>query len=257
MYKTLTVDVFKKRTGLPADYQIEGLLAVGTWDLYSVVHAPVFQQLLEELGYPQTLKKIESVQLGHAYEFVVEGKKFWFVPVMGTAVMSQYAHMASLLGSKKNILVGTVGGLKEGILTAEFILPTASKGNDNAYMYDRTAENQMFYPNEKLRNSLKERLGELTVHEGHTTTCEVMFAETSEDVKQWSDEGYLGVEMEAAMMFALSKHFNIPSAAVLFVTDNLVEEITFFDPRHNESKAIRFEARKKQFLVALQELIAE
>jgi len=257
MYTSINVDAFKQRLQLPADYKIDGLLASGTWDLYAKNrHVPHLESAFKSLGIDSELIKIETEELGHAYEFTVEGKRYWFVPVMGTAVMSQYAHLASLLGSKKNILVGMVGGLKNGIKPGDFIIPSASKGNENALMYDRTKADLLFYPDQVLTDSLKHRMSHKTIYEGITNTCEVMFAETAEDVKSWSELGYLGVEMEAAMMFALSSYFNVPSTALLYVADNLVEEVTMFDEGYGDSKVIREDARKLQYEVALAELLA-
>jgi hypothetical protein len=230
MYTSVNIEAFKRHTGLPEDYTIDGLLASGTWDLYADSrHVPHFKKAIDNLGINTELKRIDGEELGHAFEFSFKDKRYWFVPVMGTAVMSQYAHLASMLGSKKNILIGVAGGLKPGIKPADFIVPTASKGNESALMYQRTNVDLLFYPDKALSEKLKQRLGNIKIYEGVTNTCEVMFAETPEDVKDWSQQGYLGVEMEAAMMFALSNYFGIPSASILFVADNLIEDITFLD----------------------------
>lgn len=256
MYTSVDVDAFKKRTGLPHDYTIDGFLAAGTWDLYANSrHIPQLKLALETLGVTTTVFRIEGEELGHAFEFVVDGRRYWFVPVMGTAVMSQYAHLASMLGSKKNLLAGVVGGLKPGMKPADFIVPTASKGNENALMYQRTSADLLFYPNNELRSRLKARLGDIHVHEGITTTCEVMFAETAEDIKQWSNQGYLGVEMEAAMIFALSNSFGIPSASILYVADNLIEDVTIFHDSYETSREAREKAKLLKYTAVVAELL--
>lgn len=256
MYKTLNVDAFRKKLGLADDYKVDGLLACGVWDLFAEKrHVPYLKDALETLGVMATVTRIDGEELGHAFTFDVGNKHYWFVPVMGTSYMSQYAHLACLLGSKKNILIGVVGGLMKGIKPADYIIPTASKGNQNAFMYDRSTDDLMFYPDATLSDRLKQRLGNVPIYEGSTVTCEVMFAETLEDVQEWSSQGYLGVEMEAALIFALSKHFNVPAAAVLTVADNLIEEITFFDDAHQNSLEARENARKHRYEVALAELL--
>jgi purine-nucleoside phosphorylase len=256
MYTSVNIEAFKRHCELPDDYTIDGLLASGTWDLYADSrHVPHLKKAFENLDIKTELKKIEGEELGHAYEFSVNEKRYWFVPVMGTAVMSQYAHIASMLGSKKNILIGVVGGLKPGIKPADFIIPTASKGNENALMYQRTNTDLLFYPDKDLSERLKLRLGDRQVYEGITNTCEVMFAESPEDVREWAKLGYLGVEMEAAMMFALSNYFNIPAASILFVADNLIEDISFLDNAHQTSAGLRAEAQDIKYTAALSELL--
>jgi purine-nucleoside phosphorylase len=86
-------------------------------------------------------------------------------------------------------------------------------------------------------------------------TCEAMFAETLEDVQEWSKLGYLGVEMEAAMMFALSNYFHIPSASLLYVADNLIEDVTIFHDGCVTSKEQREAAKLLKYEVAVAELI--
>ncbi len=258
MYKTLNIDVYRKKLGLASDYKVDGLLACGVWDLFAEgKHVPYLEKALETLGVNATVTRIDGEELGHAFSFDVDDKHYWFVPVMGTAYMSQYAHLACLLGSKKNILIGVVGGLMKGIKPADFIIPTASKGNQNAFMYDRTARDMLFYPDKELSTKLKHRLGDVPIYEGTTVTCEVMFAETIEDVQEWSEQGYLGVEMEAAMFFALSKHFSVPAAGILTVADNLIEEITFFDEAHQDSQEAREAARKLRYEASVAELLGK
>lgn len=257
MYKTLNIDSYRKKFGLADDYKVDGLLVCGVWDLLAErEHLPYLIKTLEKMGITSPVKRIEGEQLGHAYAFDFHSKHYWFVPVMGAAYMSKYAHIACLLGSKKNILIGVVGGLKKGAKPGDFIIPMYSKGNQNAFMYDREAEDLRFYPNKELSQKLKDKLSDATVLEGPTVTCEVMLAETAEDVQQWSEQGYLGVEMEAATMFALSKHFKVPAAAMLTVADNLIEETTFFHSAYDDTKEIRENARRMRYEVALTELLS-
>lgn len=256
MYKTLNIDAYRKKFGLAEGYKVDGLLISGVWDLLAErEHLPYLIKTLEKMGITSPVKRIEGEQLGHAYAFDVQGKHYWFVPVMGAAYMSKYAHLACLLGSQKNILIGVVGGLKKGAKPGEFIIPTYSTGNQNAFMYDREAEDLKFYPDKELSQKLKEKLSDATVLEGPTVTCEVMLAETAEDIQEWSKEGYLGVEMEAATMFALSKHFKVPAAAILTIADNLIEETTFFHSAYDDTKAIRENARRMRYEAALTELL--
>lgn len=256
MYSSLSIEAFKKAAELPEDYTVDGLLVSGTWDLYAdTKHTPLVKEALKKIDPDHSIIKLKQLPLGHGYEIKSREKTYWYVPVMGTAVTSQYAHIASLLGSKKNLLVGTVGGLKRGIQPGDFIIPTYSKGNENALMYERERTDLFFPSHEELSESLNARLEGSAVYRGITNTCEVMFAETLEDVEEWSYEGYLGVEMEAALMFALSNSFGIPSAALLYVADNLVEEIAMHTDEYALSRDVRDKARKVQYEQALRELL--
>ena len=257
MYTKLTADDFRKKLGLPKEYSIEGLLASGVWDLYvEEKHLPHLKNALIGLGVDFTIKRFDNADIGHTYELIINGKIYWFTPVIGTAMMANYAHIASILGSKKNILIGTVGGLAPNMKSADFIIPSEILGNDNALKYQPDAKDKKFYPDEALRRNIKKRLpGDMKVWEGKTVTCESILAETEEDVFQWSKEGYLGVEMEGGLIFALSNYFNIPAAALFYVTDNLIDGETLFHDSHRLSSVNREKARETQYKIALEELI--
>lgn len=257
MYTTLKPDDFRRHLGLSNDYQVEGVLLSGTWDLRANdEHIPFLVNALDKLGVEYEMTKFKDVETGHAHEINIGNKHYWFVPVMGTAVMSVYAHIASVLGSKKNILIGVVGGLAPGIKPGDFILPTRIYGNDNALKYQPNNTDKYFYPNEKLYENLKLRLPiNIKVWSGETTTCEVMLAETKDDVANWSRDGYLGVEMEGAMIFALSNYFSVPAAAIFTVSDNLIENETILHNSYKLSKEKRHFSRNIQYEIAIRELL--
>ena len=257
MYQSLTAEQFRAHLGLPEGHAVHGFLGCGTWDLNAEPHLAHLRRALASMGIGAELRRLEHSGVGHGHEFTIDGRNYWFAPVMGTAVMSVYAHVACLLGSRKNILVGVVGGLREGVAMADFVVPTQTRGNESALMYQRDATDMLFRPDGALRASLLARLPtDVRVFEGPTLTCEAIYAETIEDVREWSAAGYLGVEMEAALMFAVSRRFGVPCAALLFVADNLVEETTVLDDRFKTSKAARDQAREVQYRAALEELLA-
>jgi len=242
---------------LPKDYEVEGLLVSGTWDLQvDDRHMPYLCNALNKFGVKYEIKKFEDVNAGHAHEITINNKNYWFVPVMGTAIMSIYAHTASMLGSKKNLLIGVVGGLQKAVKPGDLIIPDKIKGNDNALKYQPHSADKFFYPDKRLKANIIDRFPKDTpLHQGKTVTCEVLLAETEEDVINWSKEGYLGVEMEGAMIFALSNHFHIPSMAIFSVSDNLIENETLLHESHEQSKEIRNKARELQYDIAIQELL--
>ena len=56
-------------------------------------------------------------------------------------------------------------------------------------------------------------------------------------------------------MFALSTHFSVPAAAVLYVAGNLIEEITMLDDAHKDTAEHRDNARALQYKIAVAELL--
>lgn len=269
VYQRTTAEQLRGAFGLPPGYRVDTVLASGAWDLIGdSQHRPHLAQAMTDLGLgtltdpdaPGSLHRLTQPQFGHASAFTHDGRRTWFVPVMGTAVMSQYLHSACLLGARRIVLVGTVGGLSPVLRPGDLIVPTMSHGTHSAWMYSRDDTLDVL-PDPVLAASLARRLRAALplgteVAEGPTTTCETILAETAADVREWSGAGYLGVEMEAALTFAVARHFGIPGAAVLCVADTLVDDVGFLDPVYQDSAAVRAAARQVQYDVALAELLA-
>ena len=257
MYTQLTSQDFRTHFNLDQNYQIDGLLACGTWDIESEQQkVPLLKKaLISALGTEPQITRLPHRILGHGYEFIVDTKRYWFIPVMGTAIMSQYAHIASTLGSQINILIGVAGGLAKGMKSGDFIIPTSSRGNESAQLYQRDATNSRFFPNSALVEQFETLLSDQKVWKGETQTCETMYAESSEDIADWSAQGFLGVEMETAMLFALSHYFSIPSAALLYVADNLIEEQTMYSEDFIQAKESRKLIKQLQYDVAVKVLL--
>jgi hypothetical protein len=257
MYIEHTAADYRAHLGLAEDYTVDGVLMYGTWDLEAEANqVPLFEKALADMNISYKMRKLEAKEIGHAYEFMVDDKRYWFVPVMGCAVLAMYLHYACLLGSQRNILLGIVGGLAPGMKTSDFVSPVAIHGNDNAKYYDRENITGLYHPDTTLQQQLESALpGEQKTWEGITTTCEMMLAETRDDVERWSAAGILGVEMEGALTFAISSYFNVAAAALFYVADNLISEETMIDENYTLGDARRLSARKLQYMAGLQTLL--
>lgn len=254
MYKTYTAEQYKKHLGFPADYRIDGVLSYGT--LYEDMIIKELEVCLVEMGLVYELKILSDPFLKFARELKIGDKKLWFMTGYGGAWLSEYLHCACLFGSKKNLFIGSCGGLKSGMATGDFLIPTSSYGEESSVrMYNRNSPLQ--FSDEKLSTSIKSRLGKNTkIWDGPIITCQGMLGETAEDVKNWSNDGYFGVEMETSTVFAVSSHFNIPSAAIVFVGDNLIENQTNISEEYVGQSDIRELNRNRQIKAAIKELLA-
>ena len=64
-------------------------------------------------------------------------------------------------------------------------------------------------------------------------------AETWGRYRQVVERRLLWVEMEAATVFAVSQHFNVPAAAVLRIGDNLIAAETVLDAGYKNAGSLR------------------
>ena len=216
----------------------------------------MLKDALLRLGHKAEFSNIEHEFLNPILEFKINGKNYWFVIAYGGVLLSEYLHLACLFGSKKNILLGSCGGLKKGASSREILIPTWSFAEESsAKAYQPDGKNK-YEANAELSERLAQKLEQkYKVHRGPTVTYQAMMAETWEDVLTWSERGFFGVEMEAATVFSTSNHFNVPAAAILIIGDNLIEKETVLDINYEKDKDLRRKASEDTFDVAVEELL--
>lgn len=242
MYKALSASDFRKMLKLPDEYAVEGFLSYGAWDREK--QNLNIQRVMRDLEIAYSVGHLEGF-LEYILEINVGGKKYWFTVMYGGALLSEMVHLACLFGSKKNIHIGSCGGLYTEINDIDLIIPTWSYGNESTTRaYEPDAKDFEHHANEQLALELERNMP--TGHKiwrGPIITNQAMMGETWDDVKSWSENGYYGVEMETATIFAVSKHFNVPSAALLYVTDNLIKGQAVGSDSHINQKERREEVK--------------
>lgn len=254
MYKSFTAEEFRKQFLLPGDYAVQGLLSYGAWD--EDKHIEKIKRTLDELGIEYSHRKMDGF-LSRILELKINDKNYWFVVMYGGALLSEYIHLASLFGSKKNIHIGSCGGLHPEMESLDLIIPTWSYGNESTTrVYDREATDFKHYSDENLSKELEKNLPhKYTIKNGPIITVQAMMGETWDDVKSWSENGYYGVEMETATVFSVSKCFNVPSAALLYISDNLIKGQTAGDDSHIQQKEVREAVKNDVYKTGLLTLI--
>lgn len=255
MYKSHTIDDFKKYFGLPEDYKVDGVLSYGSWRKNE--HKELLKEIISEQGYKVEYERLGESFLREVLVFKIDGKRFWFETGYGGAYISEIIHLGCMLGSKKNIVLGTCGGLIEAGNTGDIIIPTYSHGDESTTrMYDPNSDGHKHFSDKELNASLKRRLtSEAVIHEGSIVTCQAMLFESWNDIKNWSKEGYLGVEMETSTVFAVSEHFKVPASAMLVIADNLIKKETVLHGNYKDAKEDRNKIRDLIYKVALEELL--
>lgn len=255
MYRNISAEQYREHLGFPYNYKVDAMLCYGT--LYEQGVLSQLKEALEDLGLEAELNEMPHEFLRFAKELKVGNKNIWFAIGYGGAWLSEYLHWACLFGSKKNILLGSCGGLKLGMKQGDFVVPGSSYGEESsAKIYNR--ESNIHTSDINLSEKISKTLAEdgTKVWNGPIVTCQAMIGETLDDVKKWSTDGYFGVEMEASTVFAVSKHFDVPSAASLYVGDNLIEEHNNMSKEYAAEADSRKQKQVKQIKMALSELLS-
>lgn len=242
---------------MPEDYKVDGVLCHGT--MRKKKHRQDFEDMITRLGHKIKYDVIcESGFYENITVLEINNKRIWYDSSYGGAYMCEILHAACLLGSQKNILVGSCGGLLPTGEAGDIVIPTSSYGNESTTrMYQPDNEEFEYFPNSELSSSLKKRIGasHKTI-EGKLMTCQAAMMESWDDIVRWSGEGYVGIEMESSTLFAVSTHFGVPSAAVLFIADNLIKKETLFDEGFEKVKIKLKESKFETFKVAFEELLS-
>ena len=256
MYNQLTAEDFRRALHLPPDYTVDGVLCWGT--MRKKKHRAELESVLSRLGLTAAFHYVEeSGFFENIADLYIDGKRIWFDSSYGGAYLSELLHVACLLGSRKNILVGSCAGLHPNGNVGDIVIPVSSYGNESSTrMYEPGNGEFVYFSDEGLRTSLKDRIGDrFRVFEGGLMTCQANLMESWEDVVRWSSEGYVGIDMESATLFAVSNHFKVPSAALLPIVDNMIKQHTVFSEGHPGWRERLQEARFEIFRVAFEELL--
>lgn len=182
MYKTFTAEEYKKLFSLPEDYNVEGLLSYGGWK--EEEKRDEIKQILVNNKIPHVIKTLDGF-LSRVMEIKINNKNYWFVVEYGGAGLYEVVHLASLFGSKKNIHVGSCGGLSTEVSSLDIIIPTFSYGNESTTrMYDKEAKDFRHFPDEKLSNLLEKYIDhKYNIKKGPIITNQAMLGESLEDIK--------------------------------------------------------------------------
>jgi purine-nucleoside phosphorylase len=129
------------------------------------------------------------------------------------------------LGARRLIRVGTCGGLQEHIRMGDTIVAISATADDptplrivQLHSYAATATFELA----EVAAALSRQSG-ATTHVGAVVTSGVFYDPDSTNFARWKRSGHLGVEMEAAMMFAVAAVHGIESLAMMTVSDLLFE----------------------------------
>ena len=130
-----------------------------------------------------------------------------------------------MLGARRLVRVGTCGGMRDRVRMGDTIVAVSASADDaNAIRYaqmDGYAPTATFSLAETAARLARE--SGATVHVGPIITSGVFYDPDPTTFGRWNRLGHLGVEMEAAMMYAIAAVKGIEALAIMTVSDLLGE----------------------------------
>jgi len=163
-----------------------------------------------------------------------QGSPIVYSCVYGASRAVELAHLFGVLGTPRMVMIGTCGALDPGLATGEVVVPSQAVAREGvAHLYETVAEDTGIVPSDpdltaQGRAALESR-GVRTADSLHLTWSSI-FAQSGAMVEEWRKRGYGSVDMEAATLFAVAKHFGFAATALLVVWDQLTADHSFLDP---------------------------
>jgi uridine phosphorylase len=201
--------------GIDAEDTPDGLILHGIYDMPQQA-----RRWRDRLADARVAQKAFNIVIGKH-----EARTIWYTPVLGGPMAALAVHCAAVLGVQGIIQIGSFGGTRRGMKVGELLLATSAGRGEAAsdwYLEPGTPAKA----DENLVQTIRDLLNSrgLDWHEGSVFTTSAFMAEEWEDILRWESAGYVGVEMEAATTFAIAQHFGIPSACLIYLLDNLIED---------------------------------
>lgn len=240
----LTKEQWLECAGLTANEVPDLLILEGTW-----WHKQRYEMRLAYLDNVRELK-FPDMYLGS-----YKDKKIMFCCAYGAARAVEPVHAFAHMGKPAVLQIGSCGGLQEGVVTGDIVLPEQVKIGEGASQYYGKTDYSKATPDyvDKLQASFEEK--NFKVHRGLHLTTSALFAQPPERVQGWQQAGYLGVDMETSAVFSCAAHFGMKAASILFVWDELLNDRTWLDSFSPEETKRQEDANRVMFEVGLDSLL--
>ncbi len=163
----------------------------------------------------------ERGELGYTGTYKGEPLSVQSVGMGGPSVAIYYTELATQLGVKRIIRVGTAGGLKDGLRMGDTVVAVSATSDDpivgiltNGDPHAPTADWRLV---ELAARIARERGA--TVHVGPIVTSAVFYDTRPGIMKRWKDRGHLAVEMEASVLYTLGAIYGFEALTLATISD--------------------------------------
>ena len=149
----------------------------------------------------------------------------------------------AMVGAKAIVRLGSCGALVKGFKIGDVIIPTgcAYYPGGAYYQYLREWVCTATSPDYELLKNLVEsaHAAGLRYALGPIISSDAFYAEDPEFAEKWASRGVIAVEMECAGLFMLGLMRKVKTAAILLVSDSLVEDLGFASAEELKEYALK------------------
>ncbi|MHB0915272.1 MAG: phosphorylase family protein [Thermoleophilia bacterium] len=166
---------------------------------------------------------------GALYSGVLAGRRVGYMRIPpGTVILEGV--MRSLVYTRVDTVIGlgSCGALQPGIECGDIVVSGASQAGEGLSPHYGFPIGEVVAGDAGLTAGMAGFMSGrgLPVHEGPIVTTGAAFRETDEMIAAWSEQGFLGVELEASALFSLGDFLGLKTAVALLVTDSPIRKET-------------------------------
>ncbi len=157
-------------------------------------------------------------------------------PLFGAPIVAMYAEVAALLGVKKVIACGYVGGVLKDIDVGSYVIPSGAYGFDGCTR-NYTADEPFTASSESLTSSLSrvsDRNG-ARYAVGPIASIDTPMLENDAMIRDFERKGYLAVDLETACLYAVGAQLGLEVAGIHIVSDSPERKDVDKELRHEAS----------------------
>ncbi len=153
-----------------------------------------------------------------------ENKQIGFANVFGGPMAGSIAHPFAAAGTAQFIQTGYFGGLSHNVEYGDIFIVTAAEMQDGVSHWYLPGERTVEADEGLVREAIRYCEGKgYSYVSGTIFTTSSLMTETYDMVKDWSEQGHIGVDMETATTFAVAEKFNKKAVAFLNLSDHLLK----------------------------------
>jgi uridine phosphorylase len=226
--------------GLTDDERPVAVVLEGTW--WRDEHT---RRRLDRLGSVRELG-IPELYIGSS-----KGRRLFYGCPYGAPRSAEFVQIAVLAGARLVIQMGSCGVLGTDVRPGDVVIPTEALGLDGTtalYAADTRVPSSADWSS---RASALLRQRGITTHRGTTVTWPTLLNQPGTLARAWSDEGYLGVDMETAATLSVATKFGAAGVSMLVAWDEVLSDRSFLDPMPTNQQAAFDRAEDEIYAVAL------
>jgi uridine phosphorylase len=226
--------------GLASDEAPVAVIVEGTW--------------WREERTRRRLDRLEQVrELGVPDLFIGEwaGRQLLYACPYGAPRTAEMVHLAASTGVGLAVQIGSCGVVGADVRPGDVIIPTEVLGLDGVTpLYLESGLVPASKPWSERAVEVLEHEG-FRHHRGPSVTWPTLFNQPIAIVREWQQQGYLGVDMETATTLAVAGHFGVPGISMLVAWDEVLSGRSFLDPLPAADAAVFAAAEDGVYDVAL------